>query len=631
MPLILDSLESVAGQSFTTAELQGALVDRHGLAIPQHTVSTLLGRCVKRKVLRREAHRYIASNVGPSSDVDIPAEKLRIQRSQKLLGAALRAHAAGRGHQIETDEEALTLVLELLEKQQVTLLLDGPPSESTHAASRRELAIVAEFVRDAVTNDPDHRATLMAILEGMVLYRAAFLPDLAEAKKQFSNLRVYFDSGIVREALGYEGPGPEELARESLRVLKTSGIQCLVFDNTIQEIRRILTMYERKLATSEGRQSLYPSAMMRHFITKRFTPSDVAQMDALLERSISAVGLQIAPTPQHLPEYTLDEKDLGQRLARPEVEDDETSPRVIHDVDSVAAILTLRRGHRATKLEDAKVLFVSSAALVVKNIKAWFKDQGGTGVEPAVHVRALSNLAWLKRPAMLMDFKMREVVVLCSAALRPSRTTWDRFLKHLDDLRSSAAISSDEAAAIVISELSDRLLGEAEFLDDGPEDGPDAHTMDDVIARVKTAYAADATRKVEQAEAQRDAVVAAAELERDAVQAAAREREEELSRRAGTEAERARQLELRLDQRACAIASGISAAIYWLVAVIVLGGAVALIAGHERHAGWFGVIAGGAVLAFMSFELLGIFQHLKHLRHRVEGGLATRIRRWIAG
>jgi hypothetical protein len=66
---------------------------------------------------------------------------------------------------------------------------------------------------------------------------------------------------------GREGPDSREP--------RTLGwcLQCLLFDTTVNEIRRILSMYESRLATEQGRRSLRPVPMPRHFLTKQYSPS----------------------------------------------------------------------------------------------------------------------------------------------------------------------------------------------------------------------------------------------------------------------------------------------------------------------------------------------------------------------
>lgn len=612
MPLVTDAVAAMRGQSFVASEIQNAMADRDGLTMPQHAVATLLKRLERGGMVSREFGRYKATDQLKIA-IDVPMEQARIEGAQAQVGAALRGHARSRGLEIESDERALELVIEFVEEQHVGLLLDGAPSIAPDdGASSRELGIVAEFVISAIRGDQELASTIRDILEGLVLYRAAFLPDVARATRPFSNLRVFFDSGIVRQALGYEGTALKKLARETLDVLKASGVQALVFDKTVFEIRRILAMYEHKLGTLEGKRALRGD-MARHFLGQGYTPGDVAQMNALLETEISSAGFQVAPTPERLPQYTRDEKALAGWLAD-QVAHDEDSPRVTHDVDCVAAVLTIRRGHRAMRPEDAKALFVSSSSLVVKNVGRWFAEQGESGVPPIVHIRALSNLAWLKCPTVVTDFKMRELVALCRAALRPSRKTWERFLRHLEQLRQSNSISSDEAAAIVVSNLADRMLGEAELMDG--DAGPDAEALDDVVSRVKASYAEDAQR-----------IVAAVEAERDSAIAAARASEDAQKQKATSAAELARQFELRIEGRARGIARTLAGIARWGAALVVLVGAGAIVLSHERHGGWIGVTTGGAVFVFIALEVLGILHHLDALKVRFENWLTLRVRR----
>ena len=171
-----------------------------------------------------------------------------------------------------------------------------------------------------------------------------------------------FDSGLVRQALGYEGVAPRALMRDTIDLLKSSGVQCLVFDKTVDEIRKILTAFERRLGTSQGRRGQRPSPMARHFVTERFSPSDIREMFALVDQEIRAVGFQIAKTPRRVAQRVSAEQALSTRLAD-RVTGDELEPRVVHDVDCVAGILTLRKGYRPQSIDDARAVFVSDSRL----------------------------------------------------------------------------------------------------------------------------------------------------------------------------------------------------------------------------------------------------------------------------
>src|SRR5439155_12327764 len=91
--------------------------------------------------------------------------------------------------------------------------------------------------------------------------------------------------------------------------------------------------------------------------------------------------------------------------------------------------------------------------------------------------------------------KVRELVALCVAALRPSRVLWDRFLQYLQRLEESGELSTQEAVAVTASALTDRLLGE---VDD--EDDVDARTVGEVIEHVKASYRVDSDQRIAQAE-----------------------------------------------------------------------------------------------------------------------------------
>jgi hypothetical protein len=610
MPLILDVIGRLPDQSFATRDIQEALAATHGVAMPQQTIITLLKRATAKKYLSRESGRYRKNPNRTLPYSNVTSQKVQIEQGQQRLGQALQSHAERRGLAVESTEAALDILLRFLEAEQVVLLLGNPPLVEESDASQRERAILAEFVQDVVRDDPALLAVLRGMLEGLVLYHAAFLPDLDAASRRFKNLRVVFDSNLVRQALGYEGTAMRTLMRETVDVLKASGVQCLVFDKTVHEIRRILAMYEMRLATSQGRASLRPVPMARYFLTQRYSVSDVREMSALLEREISAAGFQVIPAPGRIPAYTGGEQALAARLSRP-AKKDELEPRVVHDVDCVAGILTLRGGHRSAVLEEARAVFATGSPLVIRNARLWWdEDEHETGIEPVVHIRALSNLAWLKKPSLCSDFKVRELVALCTAALHPEQATWERFLRHLDLMQKSGKLTSDEVTAILVSAMSDRLLRDAEFEEDDPSD-IDASTLDEIVDRVTSTYAAGVRQEIEAVRGEYATKLA------------------EVEERERTAAEQVRRRSMVIEGRARTWGRRLARSAQWMAVILVVAGALALITGHPFHGGWVGSAIGLAVVVFVTLELAGILKHVSEWGALMEARLTTRFRDWL--
>lgn len=623
MPLLIDVLSEMPTESFVTVDVQEALSKKHGVSMPQNTVETLLKRASKKRYLVREAGRYKRNLSRELPRINVAGEKAQIETSQKRLGNSLLDHAKRRGIQFDSADAALDAILKFIEEEQIALLLGSPLSADEPTVGKHELSIIAEFIHDIVSRDEALESVLRGMLEGLVLYHAAFLPELSSAARHFRDFQVYFDSALVRQAIGYEGPVIQAMLRENIDLLKASGVQCFVFDKTVLEIKRILAMYEVRLGTDQGRQSLRPSPMTRHFLTQRYSPGDMREMSALLEQDIANAGFFIKAAPERIKKYTAAEEALAKRLANPD-KNDEFGPRVMHDVDCAAGILTLRKGRRSASIEDVRAVFATSSQTVIRTARQWWEeDEHETGISPIVNIRAIVNVAWLKKPTVCTDFKMRELIALCAAAMRPSPETWRRFLHHLESLIESKRLTSDQATAIVVSAMSDKLLMEAEIEEDDETD-IDATTLDEIIDRVKTSFSKEAEKKIQALDEEYLTKLSEAEIREQAMK-------QQVQQLKKTAEEERRQRELFIESKSRKWARFIGRCLQGIVTILVLLGVLAILIEEPFHGGIIGIPISLGLIIFLGLEFFGVFQHLASLRRFVEKRCISCFRRWLGG
>lgn len=508
-PFVADAVIAMTAEHFVATDIAEVLLSRSGLTVPADTVNTLLSRLARRGFLRRTGGRYFRTDTTSRALDGVEFERAVADSTaaQLHLGSALREYAAANGYTIGTDADALAAICAVIADNKVPLVLAEPLPDSPRERSSlpSKLArLVAQFISQRCLDAPDLRPVLQSLLEGIILQDVLFLSDVASQGQRLRGLSVVVDTPILLAAVDLTGIANGIATREGLKLLRDLGATTLVFETTIAEVRRILALIEQRIATAEGRLSLSPTDLVRHVLTTRLSPSDVRTISATLEQRLSAVGLVVRPLPPHDRRYTLDEVALATALKDPRERDADT-PRVRHDVDCVAGVLTYRAGRNGPTIDRSHAIFTTTSGRVVRSIQQWYFDQGEAGMPPAVHQLALSNIVWVKRPAASRNLKIHEMAAICAATLKPSKRTWGNFIEHLQGLRRDGVVNDDETVAIIASDLTEPLL--SQFDDDVDAD---ADTIQEVIERVQRSYReeADTAAAIAIGAAQADASVA---------------------------------------------------------------------------------------------------------------------------
>src|SRR5205809_1555461 len=360
-PFVADALVHYRGETLLPRDIKPILESRTGLNVPVDTLRTVLSRFVPRGLLRREGGRFLVLG-GNFPDPGLDSTRAQIESQQLSLGQAFRRFGMEHGTSISSDADALAMLARFIGDNKVPLLLQEPLPDSPlerSALNRKLTRLVARFITDPRSNSKELRSSLEGLVEGMVLQDTLLLSDLATVGERFRDVLVVMDSGILFTALGLTGVASGMAAKEGLTLLREAGARTVAFDCTVAEMQRILALYEERIATAEGRLSLRPTELTRHMLTSRLSPSDVRTISATLEKRLAAEGVTIVEVPKHEIRQTRDEEALAVALRSAREPISDSRPRILHDIDCVAGVLTLRAGRTSTTIERSGAIFCS--------------------------------------------------------------------------------------------------------------------------------------------------------------------------------------------------------------------------------------------------------------------------------
>ena len=478
-PFVEDAIRVADADGIELSVVQRLVREATGLSIPTDVVKTLLRRAAKRGLLTRSGGRYFRSEAH-GEDTDLRERIKELERAHQGLATHLREFAEERGEELGTDEDALAALTKFLDVNHMGMVLGQTPETGRWETASQSDRTVAAFVTKVVEEDGPSYAVLESVVQGLIVQNALLLRDIPTTKRHLAGLNVFLDTGVLLRALGYAGLVEQQVALESLNLIRAAGARLLAFERTVNEVETILGVYEHNLGSRTGMRSLYATALTYHFLSVKATPADIRQEIALLRDSLARLGIRIRDFPLHVSKYTEDEQALADILKDPTRNPDSDDARVWHDVEAIAAVVTLRAGKRPKRVESATYVFVSGSSQTVSNAERWYRETYPSGVEPIVHFQSLANTAWLVRSADGSNVPMHELVAICQAVLRPSTEVWSRFVAGLGELVSSGDVSDDESIAVLASEFTHVRLADLE-----PGADMEASTIREIVERVR--------------------------------------------------------------------------------------------------------------------------------------------------
>lgn len=478
-PFVEEAIRVAEVDEIELPMVQRLVRETTGLYIPTDIVKTLLRRAARKRLLTRRGGRYFRSKV-PSENAELLERIEDLEHVHQGLATHLRKFASERGVGLGTNDDALAALTGFLDANHIGIVLGQAP-ESRRRDSRPQLErTVAAFVASVVEEGGSSYAALEGVVQGLIVQNALLLRDIPATRRHLDGLTVFFDTGVLLRALGYAGLAEQQVTGESLNLIRAAGARLCTFERTVDEVETILRVYQHRLGSQEGIRSLHANPLTYNFLSSKATPSDIRQLIALLRESLSKLGIRIRDFPMHIPEYTENEQALAETLRNPRRSDDSDEARVWHDVNAIAAIMTLRAGARPKQVWNAKYVFVSGSSRTVSNATRWYRETYPSGVEPIVHFRSVTNTAWLVRSADASRVPMHELAAVCQAVLRPSAEVWTRFVAGLGELVSNGDVSDDESIAVLASEFTHVRLADFD-----PETDMEASTIREIVERAR--------------------------------------------------------------------------------------------------------------------------------------------------
>ena len=526
-PFALHALAAHVGQSVTAEVVCAYVGNEFGLVVPIRTVEIVLRRIARDEGITRSHRAYRVER--PLSTAPFDENRGKAEAHIRSVIADLREYSARSGRVIGSEEEAVAAVTSFLASFDVSCLrayLRGTALPDVGKQTNRDVVLVSSYVRHIQQSKPDHLESFMFLVRGHMLANALLCPDLDGVGPTYERVTFYFDTPLLVQCLGLEGPEPKQAALDLVAVLKHLGGSLATLAHSREELENVVRGAADYLTSSEGRGRIVLEARKRGT-----TRSDLLLLAEKMDRVISELGLTDEETPGFMRRYQIDEEKFEGLL-------DEfvtyNNPKArLRDIESVRSVYALRRGRAARSIERTRAVMVTSNTGFAKAAADYGrKIEESESLSAVISDLSLANAAWLKAPMGALGLPRTRLLALAYGALCPSDDLWHKFMREIDRLESDGRISARDhqllrSASSVPEELMYRTAGDAALMT--------GQVALDVVDELKREIDGEWQKRVDEERASRVAMDGEwqrrVEEERESREAAERERQEEAQRR----------------------------------------------------------------------------------------------------
>ncbi|POD97427.1 hypothetical protein BV924_20830 [Pectobacterium odoriferum] len=441
LPFIAVTAAEIAKPLITVEDIQEKLKESFGFRPPLSAIKVLMARAKKRGILIRENYSFIPVHEKitewkngfehKKEDVEVSLSSLKrefICFTETQFGKTL------------TGDDAEKLITHFIEVNVSSVITERTYKKMELAERIKNTNhVIASFISHIHRNQPSMLEHFNRCVKGMLLANYLFYADKVSDKKSYTGITVYLDSPIVLGLLGYSGKQAKEAYSDFLNLLKSLGINTLIFDRTLNEIEGLLYAWKNDL--SRKRYERFNTKTLEWLRAQGYDAERIDTDLKLLESNIIRLGIEVRLGFKPKTLFQCNEEQLETAIGRAFHRD----KNLEHDTVCISRVHNLREGKTIKDLSQSFPVFVTPNTGLVKVANEFFRHEIGRNAIPiVVSEQWMTAMFWLKKPDIYSSLPQEQLLSTAYSLLYTDDRFWDAFVSRLEHLKKRGDITQED-------------------------------------------------------------------------------------------------------------------------------------------------------------------------------------------
>lgn len=445
LPFIAVTICEIGKPLVESVDVQAKLAEIFGFRPPISAIKVLMSRARRRGLLTKEHSAFIPVHEkiqewsngyeGKKEDLNVSLDSLKEALIQFTLDRFKKEL-----HVVEAEQ----LIFSFIEDNVSAVISKRAFNKAELNESIKNTGhIIASFISHIHRKEPLLLEHFGRCVKGMLLANYLFFADKINSKKTFEKMSVYLDSPLVIGLLGFNGAQNKQANQEFIDLLKSLKIQVFIFDQTLDEIERLLSAWKADI----GRKS-YGRFNTKTLELLRSQGYDEARLDTeikTLPRSIESLDIVIKYGFSAKERHQCDEKELEAAISK----NFRKNKNLEHDTICISRVHNLREGRFIKDIGDSYSVFVTGNSGLAKFANGYFsKVDYRSSIPVVVSEQWMTIMFWIKRPDIAGRLPTDQIVATAYSLLYTDDKFWDSFILRMESIQKRGLLSEEDFVVV---------------------------------------------------------------------------------------------------------------------------------------------------------------------------------------
>lgn len=425
------------------SKIRDKIADDLKIKFPEASIDAILRRAVKKELLKKEYGEYVVNKELLKNYYEkYVKNKAIIGAAQKDLAEDFIIYSKENFNRDIKEEKFYEMFFLYLKENLLDILGSSYDPSILGRSSNNDSFLVSSFLKfkwNRTTGFPD---TINHNIKGFLLsnYLSTASIGLSE---QFKKFKIYIDTPIIIAALGYNGKSKKNYTLEFLESLKEAGAELLWLSINDDELRGVLKGWIEDL--KKGNHKAFKVHTIRMFHNQGIDAVVLERHLALLDSTISKLGLVKIDKPEYVEKIQINEVKLKQMLIKEGFPDDKISTD--RDVDCLSAINRFRKGKKVFTFNDELHVFLTRNPVLRRVANEFFFQEelcDNSAIPPILGEPIIASLLLANHSGKFHELGVKMLLGQAYSFIFTDDNFLEKFSRRLDLLRDEEKLTEDE-------------------------------------------------------------------------------------------------------------------------------------------------------------------------------------------